>query len=398
MDREKKRIGLVVTTISDGSFIDAYARALSEYEFADNISFYIIGDVNTPPQCEARANRARAEGFRCYYYNVDRQKKFLRPFPELEREIPLRSDNRRNVGYLLAFQERNDVIISIDDDNFPLPGSPFFEEHASVGSVQKLPLAAGRNSWFNLCSLLRTSDYKQNRIDVYPRGFPYKRRVLDESHLLTTEESGTIGVNAGLWLGDPDIDAATRLVTRCEAESEKAVACFLGPACRTPINSQNTALTWHAVPAYYFVLMGHSVNGLMLDRFGDIFSGYFLQLCVQAVGQRIRLGAPLVRQLRNEHNLFKDLWHELAGMVFIEDMVSLLEEPLSAADSYDEAYLELAERLVEWSRKQNGFLWNEEAVAYFEKISSLMKCWTSACRQLASGASLECRPALDTAN
>ena len=381
----------VVTTISDGAFLAAYVRAIEQHGGSEQITVYVIGDLNTPPGCKERAQRMQAEGFRCIYAGVEEQERFMAAFPTLAAGIPYRSDNRRNVGYLMALRDGNDVIISVDDDNLPVAESPFFEAHSAVGTQRRLATIAGENRWSNVCALLSTRAQTGERIRIYPRGFPYSMRGTDATAVRPLTVSGVVGVNIGLWTGDPDVDAATRLATRCESRSNAAGAHFLGDAQRTPINSQNTAIVGEAVPAYYFLRMGRTVGGMKMDRFGDIFSGYFLGLCAEAVGHRISVGPPFVHQARNEHNLFKDLWHELPGMVLIEDLREWLEQSLSRAGGYDEAYLELIERLRAWAHRRRGFLWDAELVPYIEETAALMKEWVRACRTLTRPASLNAR-------
>jgi hypothetical protein len=58
-------------------------------------------------------------------------------------------------------------------------------------------------------------------------------------------------VNAGLWLGDPDVDAVTRICNDINAEQytrEQSFALARGTWC--PFNSQNTALWRGVIPAY----------------------------------------------------------------------------------------------------------------------------------------------------
>lgn len=128
--------------------------------------------------------------------------------------------------------------------------------------------------------------------------------------------------------------------------------------------------------------MDHPVKGMSLDRFGDIFSGYFLLKCVHSVGHMVKLGSPVVDHYRNAHNLYKDLWQELAGCAIIDDMLPLLEAPLSRAKDYSQASMELADRIVEWSSDQKGFLWDKPLKNYFKNIANNMRLWVETCRQL----------------
>jgi hypothetical protein len=374
-------LALVVTTISNGEFLREYARAIGNYGGGE-VAVYVIGDLNTPPECKSAVARLRADGITCTFVDVEEQERFLAPFAMLRAEIPYRSDNRRNVGYLMALRDGNDVVISVDDDNLPIPDSPFFEGHSIVGQHIHLPVVAGDGHWCNVCALLDTRTHLGEPMRIYPRGFPYAARGEDNTRVRDTTATGTVGVNIGLWTGDPDVDAPTRLVTGCDASARDRNRYFLAKGQRTPINSQNTALVSEAVPAYYFLRMGETTGGMRMDRYGDIFSGYFLGLCAEAAGHRICVGPPFVYQARNEHNLFKDMWHELPGMVLIEDLRELLEQPLTPASGYDEAYLELADRLLQWAHRRKGFLWGAELVPYVERMTLLMREWVDACRGL----------------
>jgi hypothetical protein len=377
------KFGIVVTSIYDGKFIDEYYRHFEASGELDSVRFYVVGDISTPPECRDRVERYQVEGLLWVYLGVEEQEKFLAPFPELAAQIPWKSDNRRNVGFLMAYRDKCDVIIAIDDDNYPKDRWPFLEGHQSVGKVTSLPTAVGYRDWFNLCSMM---DVRCPALDatgtVYARGFPYARRDPRCEQSDSTISTGFVALNAGLWSGDPDVDAATRLVTRCEAQEKFEHSLLLAAGTLMPINTQNTALIRDAIPAYYYVQMGHPVGGMKLDRFGDIFSGFFVQKCIQAVGHSVRVGSPVVDHRRSPHNLYKDLWHELAGMVVIDDMLSLLETPLTKTNSYYAATLELSECIETWALEQNGFLWEENFRGYFTNIANNMRIWLTVCNQL----------------
>ncbi len=375
--------GIVVTTIYDGAFLDAYYEHFRQRGRLDDARFYIVGDLTTPAACAERVRAYARRGLPWQFLAPDDQQAFLADFPELAAEIPWRSDNRRNVGFLMAYRDGCDPIISIDDDNYPKDDWDFLGEHTVVGREVTLRAAVGHAGWFNICSMMAVEcPSLGGGKTVYPRGFPYARRTLACSAVTAEPETGRVAVNAGLWSGDPDVDAATRLVTRCTAGEAFTESYLLGRGVRSPINTQNTAILRAALPAYYYVKMGVSLAGLKLDRFGDIFSGYFVQQCAEAVGHRVRLGSPVVEHRRTPHNLYVDLWHELAGMVVLDDMLPLLETPLSPTDDYGAAALELADRIEAWATAQTGFLWGEALQAYFRQVAANMRLWVAVCRQL----------------
>ncbi|MEM9446962.1 MAG: hypothetical protein AAGA75_00330 [Cyanobacteria bacterium P01_E01_bin.6] len=375
--------GIVVTTIYSGEFLDDYFEHFNTRHQLDQVRFYVVGDISTPPECRQKVEKYQAEGLPWIYLGQEEQEKFLAPFPELAVEIPWKSDNRRNIGFLMAYRDRCDVIVAIDDDNYPRKDWPFLEGHQHVGKEVTLPTAIGHQVWFNLCTMMDVN-CKAQGVDgtVYARGFPYKRRDPRCGYIDDTTHTRFVAINAGLWSGDPDVDAATRLVTGCAAEAKFSQSALLDPGSVMPINTQNTALLRDAIPAYYYVKMGHPVGGMKLDRFGDIFSGFFVQKCAQAVGHAVRIGSPVVEHRRSPHNLYKDLWNELAGMVVIDDMLPLLEAPLPKASNYSDAALTLAEWIWSWSQKQEGFLWDEELRFYFSTVSKNIELWTATCEEL----------------
>src|ERR1019366_1889263 len=113
------KYGIVVTTIFDGLFVNDYYRHFQEHGALDQVAFYVVGDLSTPPECRQRVEHYRALGLPWYYFGQQEQEDFLKPFPELASQIPWKSDNRRNVGFLKAYADRCDIVIAIDDDNYP---------------------------------------------------------------------------------------------------------------------------------------------------------------------------------------------------------------------------------------------------------------------------------------
>lgn len=381
-----RALALVVTTISDGAFLHRYAAAVRAYSGPEQIRIYVVADLNTPPECARVAGALASEGLDVRFLGVERQQQFLRPFPQLDALTRYRSDERRNIGYLIALQEDADVVISVDDDNLPREDEAFFEEHAVTGQFFVGPGTASQTRWFNLGSLLESEDRHGAPVVVYPRGFPYAQRGLDESSLVGTNDSGLIGINVGLWSGDPDVDAATRLVLAPDVSRPRTPqARLLAPGLRSPINTQNTGLVREAVPAYWFVRMGAQLGGVAIGRFGDIFSGYFAQLACEAAGHRVRVGTPWLHQDRNPHRLLSDLQMELRGMDLIEDLVPLLEQPLRQAANYLDPTRELAERLTRFALDHARIRACSGAAEFLQDTAAAMKLWVAVCAELVGG-------------
>ena len=191
-----------------------------------------------------------------------------------------------------------------------------------------------------------------------------------------------VAINVGLWLSDPDVDAMTRLVQAPHIASAKNRSLRLGRNTWTPINTQNTAIVREAVAAYYYVRMGFSLGGLRIDRYGDILSGYLIQKCVKTRGDAIRIGSPIADHRRTPHNLFKDLYHELAGMVLLEDLLLWFVELTIGGGSYSEMYAEVAEALESKSGSMRGFVWDDGGRDFLVDTAANMRAWLDAVRTI----------------
>jgi len=236
------------------------------------------------------------------------------------------------------------------------------------------------DGWFNICTLM---DVEPAGVEIFPRGFPYfaRQRHRHVRRTIATRPA-PVAVNAGLWLDDPDVDAVSRLAVGPRATALRSEPVTLGPDVWSPINTQNTALTREAMAAYYYVCMGYSVEGLNIDRFGDILSGYFVQKCAKHLGHAVRVGTPLADHRRTPHNLLKDLYHEVGGMVLIEDLLPwLIEEPLEGTD-YAEAFACLADKLAAASGQFGGLVWDQGGREFLELTAARMKAWLGAVQQI----------------
>ena len=205
------KTAIVLTTIRIPDLLEEYTTNFEMYNHED-VEFIVIGDLKTPAEARKIIGNIRERGFEADYFDIFQQEEWMQRFPELKQMIPYNSDNRRNIGYLIAVERGADVIISLDDDNY-VGEEDYLKGHQIVGTVQTLKTVKSSNRWFNPCSLL---EMEPRRI-IYPRGFPYSKRWKDDARFTTS--TGRVVINAGLWLRDPDVDAITNL-----NESIKAVA------------------------------------------------------------------------------------------------------------------------------------------------------------------------------
>ncbi len=366
---------IVATTIFEPAFLTGYEASLRQHDRLGETTLIVIPDRKTPASVAAAAETARARGFRVLCPELNEQDAFLRKLGCPDGFIPYNTDNRRNVGFLMALEQGCEVLISIDDDNFCLPGDDFVGGHHVVGSSATDPVLQTSDGWFNICTQLTGPEGPA----IFPRGFPYAAQRATRE-VSTAPRPITLAMNAGLWLDEPDVDAVYRLSRRPKIREFTGRNLVLGPEVWSPINTQNTALTREAALTYYYVRMGFRLQGLTIDRFGDILSGYLTQKVVKHLGQGIRVGTPILDHRRTPHNLFKDLYHELAGMVLIEEFVPWLRDAKLSGTTSLESYASLAEQMSAAAERFKGFVWDDGGRDFLYETADLMRIWIAAVR------------------
>lgn len=372
-----RRTDIVVTTIYEPAWLDGYLSNLRAHGRMADTHLSIIVDRKTPASVHAAARAAQAQGFSLWCPTIEEQEAYLATLAVPEGFVPWNTDNRRNLGFLKAAERGVDVLISIDDDNYCLPGSDFVGAHHAVGrrlgAIGPHAYASGA-PWFNLCERLDT----ERPMTIHARGFPYAARRGAHAALGPVPAEAlerTVAINAGLWTEDPDVDALTRLTLKPRVTGARAGNVVLGPGTWSPVNTQNTALVRAAIPAYYYVRMGYALQGLRIDRFGDILSGYFVQACAQHLGELVRIGDPVAEHRRSTHNLFKDLYFELAGVVLIEELLPWLQALKLSGSTYAEAYAALADALETQAPRFKGFVWDDGGREFLVETAACMRQW-----------------------
>ena len=381
-----RRADIVVTTVFEPAWLEGYLQNVERHGHRESVTVRIMCDRKTPATVYAAARDAASRGFRVDCPSLEEQEKYLASIGAPEDFIPWNTDNRRNIGFLRAWESGADLLISIDDDNYCRDDDDFVERHASAGHAagddETLQVADG-GSWYNLCERLQGEPSQA----IFPRGFPYaaRRGALARLRAPSADErKRRVTVNAGLWLDDPDVDALTRLVVGPKVRAGDPHPVVLAPGVWSPINTQNTAVTRELIPAYYYVRMGFALSGLRIDRFGDILSGYFVQKCAKARGDAIRIGAPIADHRRTPHNLFKDLYFELAGVVVVEELLPWFRELRLDASSYRDCYAELADALDARADSFRGFVWDEGGREFLRETARCMRTWLGLIARLQS--------------
>jgi hypothetical protein len=369
---------IVITTIFDPVLLETYFENFRNFGRLDNAEVIVIPDRKTPERAYSRCADISAKGLKVTCSPIEEQERFLASVGLTPAFIPYDSDNRRNVGYLMAYAGGADFLISIDDDNYCSPGEDFFGQHAVVCDEEsEQAVVESETGFFNICDLLQL----ENPGPVYARGFPYRFRHREERPR-ETKRLVPVHVNAGLWTLDPDIDGITWLVAKPRTCGFKGESVVLGSGTWSPVNTQNTALRRDAIPAYYYLRMGYPLAGMPIDRYGDIFSGYFVQACCRHLGGYVRAGTPVAEHKRNSHNHMKDAVNEWACIQLSEDLIPWLMEARLEGTSYSETYRSLSYAIEDAVETLHGSIWTPLTRGYFHQMAYYMRTWLLACSRI----------------
>lgn len=288
------KVGLITTTINVPRVLELY-RA-----YGPDVRFFVATDVKTP---EAAIKFCKDLG------NIDVFFFGSSPWKCFE-IIGHNSIQRRNIALLEALKWGAEIIVTIDDDNQPLHYG-YFSRFIDRLEFPFNGIRCATAGWFDVGRLLEPR--------AKHRGVPF---YMDDAPFRWDHSIGAkVGVAAGICIGDPDVDAVTRLQTEPEVHrvSELLRAGIVtDPRTTTTVfNSQNTCFLRELAPAM-MMLPG-------CGRYDDIFASLICQRVMRERGLHVHFGQPFVWQQRNEHNLLKDLSNEIWGMEHLPEFADFLD-------------------------------------------------------------------------
>ena len=328
---------IVTTTINVPEFLDG------AFENADrhgrNLVAIVIGDVKTPPEardyCASLGKRYRCGG--AYYLDLDAQNSVFGGHEKFLDIFPPNDAARKMVGTMLAYALGAETVIMMDDDNYVRDMEvDFVGAHGIVGSTVEVPCVRTECGWFNVYQAVE----ERENIPFFPRAFPWSARTRESMAGKMERREIRIVANQGLVKGDPDIDAISRLfwpieVLGMRSDYEPAFALELGTWA--PLNDQNTAITRNLLPIYF--------KPPSTGRNADIWTSYLVVKLAQRNGDTVSFGHPMVEQIRNKHDLWKDLEIEALNDQATDIFVKLLRNVEIESDGYFPGLKELVEKM-----------------------------------------------------
>ena len=262
---------IVTTTINHPT------AAIEKFQSMNNCELVVIGDKKTPS--DYRLDRG-------IYVTPEEQEKYD---PELSEAIGWNCIQRRNMGLLWAHDMKANIVAVVDDDNIPLDG---WGEKLMVGKDVEVNYYETELPAFDPVGAT-------NHSLLWHRGYPLQLLPM-RNYMRKVRKTIHVDVQADFWNGDPDIDAFCRM--------EHAPECVFDPKAfpmsankMGPFNSQNTFIAGKCLKDYF--LFPH------IGRMDDIWASYYLQ----AKGYRAVWAKASVIQLRNPHDLVRDMQQEYLG-------------------------------------------------------------------------------------
>jgi hypothetical protein len=127
--------------------------------------------------------------------------------------------------------------------------------------------------------------------------------------------------------------------------------------------------------------MGWDVPGGKIQRYGDIWGGYFLQALMAGTNYHVAFGRPLVDHRRNPHDYVEDLRQEFWGTILTDWLLATLRENFQAkATGICDRVVELGQFLqVEALPKMPPWC-PPEMKAFVKHTGENLVIWSEACQ------------------
>jgi len=351
-----KHITVCITSINKPIFLVDLIKNAKKYSYTE-FNIIIIGDYKSPSGNKDYINSlSKKFSADIRYLDVRDQKSFLKKYRNLNKILPYNWGGRKMLANFISILERSPITVQIDDDNF-IQNNDFFNSHSIVGTVKKINTLSSKLKWVNVYESL----IEHTSLPIYPRGFLAKHRFV---HNKINKElvSHKIAACNGLVLGDPDIDAFTRMFWPINviAIKKKYLPFFaIKPGNWCTWNNQNTS-TYLDVTKVYFT--PHSVG-----RNADIWSSMLVCKLASHLNEVICFGSPVVKQIRNLHSNYKDYEDERLCNLYNEDFEDFLRNTKLKSTNYSDCLSEVIDHAEKLFKRNSNNFSNNFIRDYFEE-------------------------------
>lgn len=318
-------ISLVIPTIRNLSFLSVWGNLLSSCNL-------IIVEDHAKKEIQTPTGRYKSVS---HYTWADIKK----DFGDDEWIFSRYNAGVRSYGFWKAYKAGADVIITLDDDCYPVDRD-FLARHVSNLSLHA-PI-----SW--------TTTFPHPDF-VFTRGIPYDIR-----------DSVPVKMSHGLWSNHIDFDGITqKKYPNVKISGYPPLLSFIPKGVYFPMCSMNLAFTRDITPLMYFPLMGKDPGGTPwgFDRFDDIWAGIFAKKIMDHLGYAAVNGSPFV-----EHHKASDpdinIEKEKTGLPVNEKLWQWVDRVILTKRTPAACYKELAQKTA-FPRTR-----------YFKKLRQAMIIWS----------------------
>ena len=273
---------IVTTTINPPTL------ATIKYSRMEDWTLIVVGDKKTP--------HVEYERLNCIYLSPEEQEK---KYPDLSEAIGWNSIQRRNIGFVEAYNLGAEIVATVDDDNIPYDN---WGKNVVVGQTVEIDFYKTDLGVFDPLS---ATEYT----NIWHRGYPIELVPLRDAITYGGKLKRRVLVQADLWDGDPDIDAMARLSMKPIVKFDKIQGPY-GSTSISPFNSQNTFLAREVIP-YYSVFP-------YVGRMDDIWGSYILQ---HYFPNSVCYNKASVYQDRNVQDLITNLEKEIIGYRYTSELI-----------------------------------------------------------------------------
>jgi hypothetical protein len=261
---------------------------------------------------------------------------------------------KRNFGFLYAYKQNYDIILSLDDDCYPLSNS-FFEDH--VKNLQSYD-----TNYFNTLELF--SNIPENVFKKGARGYPTKDPV----------KKYPVVINQGMWHGDLDLPAKTifdlkgddgKVPQPISTDAHLQRSYVIPNGKLTTVCVMNLSFQKEAVPIVPVTYQ--DPDGVGISRYDDIWSGLFAKKILDTIDKRMTAGFPAISHNKAPRDIQNDILYEENGD-FINSFLwkELLELKLESKD-----YVSCFQEISDWLKIKS----DDQKTKFLEKISNSMNEW-----------------------
>lgn len=271
----------------------------------DDIKLYIIEDKD---------KRETTVSKRIKNYVIYTHKDIKKDFKNDSWIIPFKTSAIRSYGYLKAYQDGCEYIMTLDNDCYPERAEYWVKGHLdnlrkniTLGWVSSIP-----------------------KSDTPTRGFPYLIR-----------EKSRVMLSHGLWSNVPDFDGID-MFKKGDVRFKPCNDTYLIPKNNYyPMCGMNLAWRREITPLMYFGLFGPSWG---FDQYDDIWAGVFSKKILDHLNYGVISGYPSVEH-RKQSNPFVNIQKQAPGLLLNEELWQMVDKVQLTKDNPLDCYKELMDKL-----------------------------------------------------